>query len=578
MKRSILRHKSALWLIAALTLASCSQDDPMGDNGTSLLEGVYPLEIATVTLDVMGSAQPWGADVPQTRVSENEDGSRSEWQDGDKIKVRIGNGTPGTYTYQSGGLTVAKDDTPAYWTSNAKEQNITAWYTSSGYETVDLSNQTNTLAYVLTAQATADFNKPVSLAFSHALAKVRVVLEGEKADEVKDVRIKTHTSCTLNTDGKLSADGEEDYIPMMVKTTYEGKTYWEANVVPGYPIADIRLNGDTPCTLEGTVKPVGRKLHVVTITVNKAPTEITGGEITEPGDYIIKNATLTETVTLNADGINLTLQNARIAITNKNQPAISITGGSATFIVEGTDNMLSSSQWGGIVMSNNASLTIQGNGKDKSSLTVQAGENGADWASCVGIGAGVKSTCGNITISDVSLTVSGANAARGCAAIGTSCENPDTGTTSTCGNITISNSKIDATGGDGAAAIGTGSMAYIGNGNSLACGDIRVTNSEIKATVNPYTPSIAEYGAGIGTGLAKIESSSSSLSVTCGKIILDISEDKLEEFTSGWVKNGAGSGSQYKIGKGPGDKTTFGGLYLNGQVQTPYSADGWGTW
>lgn len=560
---------------ALLLFAACTQDE-LTKQGDTLPEGMYPLQISGITLEAESSEQPWGADAPQTRVSENKDGSSSEWQNGDKINVQIGNGTPGVYTYTDGKLEVANGDAPAYWASTADNQTITAWHTSSDSETVDLSKQINELAYVLTAQTTADFNEPASLTFSHALAKVRVVPEGSDKGKVEDVKLKTYSSCTLNTDGTLTADSKEMFISM-VKTTYGGETCWEANVVPNHAIKEFWLNDATYGILDDKgITPIAAKVNTITLTVGNK--EITGGQtITEPGDYIIKNATLTETVTLNGNGINLTLQNANIAITNEYQPAISIMGGSATIIVEGTDNTLSSSQWGGIVMSNNASLTIKGSGKDKSHLTVTAGDNSGDedWASRVGIGAGLNSTCGNITISDVSLTVSGANAGSGCAAIGTSCEKAESGVTSTCGNITISNSKVDATGGDGAAAIGTGSFAYLNEGNSLACGDIRVTNSEIKATVNPY-PWMAEYGAGIGTGVGK--GTSGSLDVKCGKIILDISEDKLEEFTSGWVKNGAGSGSQYKIGKGPGDKTTFGGLYLNGQDQTQYSTDGWGTW
>ncbi len=46
MKRMILRHKFALWLVAALALASCSQDE-LADNGqgTLLPVGKYPLEL-----------------------------------------------------------------------------------------------------------------------------------------------------------------------------------------------------------------------------------------------------------------------------------------------------------------------------------------------------------------------------------------------------------------------------------------------------------------------------------------------------------------------------------------------------
>lgn len=46
MKRSILRHKLALWLVTALALTACSQDE-LADNGqdTSLPYGKYPLEL-----------------------------------------------------------------------------------------------------------------------------------------------------------------------------------------------------------------------------------------------------------------------------------------------------------------------------------------------------------------------------------------------------------------------------------------------------------------------------------------------------------------------------------------------------
>lgn len=46
MRRRILRHKFALWMITALTLASCSQDEPADSGqGTLLPYGKYPLEL-----------------------------------------------------------------------------------------------------------------------------------------------------------------------------------------------------------------------------------------------------------------------------------------------------------------------------------------------------------------------------------------------------------------------------------------------------------------------------------------------------------------------------------------------------
>ena len=55
---------------ALLLFAACTQDE-LTEQGDTLPEGVYPLEISSVTLEAEVSTQPWGADGPQTRVSEN---------------------------------------------------------------------------------------------------------------------------------------------------------------------------------------------------------------------------------------------------------------------------------------------------------------------------------------------------------------------------------------------------------------------------------------------------------------------------------------------------------------------------
>lgn len=165
-----------------------------------------------------------------------------------------------------------------------QRQTITAWYTSLGSETVDLSNQINGLAYVLKAQTTANFNESVSLAFSHALAKIRVVLEGN-ADGVTDVKIKTRTSCTLNADGTLTVGSTEDFIPM-VKTGYNGKNCWEANVVPGQEIQNIKVD-DVAATLTQTVAPMTGKYHEITIKVNKAYNPDKLPETITEGEYVV---------------------------------------------------------------------------------------------------------------------------------------------------------------------------------------------------------------------------------------------------------------------------------------------------
>lgn len=76
-------------------------------------EGQYPLQIAAVTLSVEGGeAQPWGA--PQTRVSENGDGTGSKWDGDEEIGVQIkGNTETATYIVQADGTVTS--DAPLYW-------------------------------------------------------------------------------------------------------------------------------------------------------------------------------------------------------------------------------------------------------------------------------------------------------------------------------------------------------------------------------------------------------------------------------------------------------------------------------
>lgn len=323
MKHGILRHRSALWVIAALTLASCSQDDPMGDNGTSLPEGVYPLEIASVTLDVEGSAQPWGADVPQTRVSENEAGTGSVWNEKDRITVQIGDGEPGIYTIGEDG-SFSANETPAYWKSSAPNQTITAWYTSSGSEMVDLSNQTNRLAYVLQATTQANFNTEVSLSFKHSLSKIRVKLKGDKADDVHTVQVKSYTQCTHN---KGTVTGSSENWITMKQCTYGDEQCWEANVVPGFEVKEIQLNGSTPCTFTPFESEVG-KMHEITINVE-------GKDFTVTGDYTIEG---THKPIIIAGNYTVTFKDARI--TSDDRPVIKINDGCRPTLVFEGENVL----------------------------------------------------------------------------------------------------------------------------------------------------------------------------------------------------------------------------------------------
>lgn len=457
-----------------LSLAACTQDE-LADGGNTLPEGKYPLEIASVTMDVTHSQQPWNA--PQTRVSENSDGMSSHWEGGETIHVKLGNQeTTYEVTDANGSLNLTGEQ--LYWTK--RTDNVTAWYPANG-EILLNNQQGGNLAYVLQAtENNAPFDRSVTLNFSHQLAKIRVLLAGDKAKEVKNVSIESCTSCT-NTNGTVSFDKTSTGEIAMYKVN---ENTYEANVVPEKIIEKFKVNGGEWIALSTTVIPEKGKWHKITIDVKPAgPTEITGGAtIDKPGDYIMKG-NITESVTLNADGINLTLDNVQ-ANTN-DAPLIIGESAQVTLNISGTANSLISTNGNGIEIREGASLSITGNGKTSSKLVVNASANTDPNTE---LRAGIGPSTGNVSIKTISinnihLVVSGGrtgNNGNGPAAIGLCSVN---GTyNQSCDGISITDSKIEATS-YGGACIGTGSVSndiYTGGTYNLGLIDIR--NSEITAT------------------------------------------------------------------------------------------------
>ena len=212
-------------LVAALLLSACSQDE-MAENSTALPEGEYPLQIGSVTLTAEVSEQPW------TRMAESTDGMSSEFEAGDAIGVSL-NGETATYTYDG---TAWTSEAPLYW-KNKQPATVTAWYPVD--ETIDFTHQDKGLTYLLKADGVeAGFDKPANLTFTHQLAKVRVKLAGDKANEVQTVTVRSSLR-SINDHGTLGAatGGDPIYVPMM-EAIYNEQRCWEANLRPGYLEAD----------------------------------------------------------------------------------------------------------------------------------------------------------------------------------------------------------------------------------------------------------------------------------------------------------------------------------------------------
>ena len=260
-----------------LTATACTKDE-LAD-GDLLPEGQYPLEIARITLSVEGGeAQPWGA--PATRVSETADGTGSVFDTGDPFAVQIDDGTEtATYTVQDDGT--ATSDAPLYWTNTTPNRTVSAWYPATD-GTLDLGDQSQSLAYLLGGTGTGDYESPVELTFTHQLAKVRITPSDDVLGEVQSLQLHTYTQCTYEK-GNAGQGSQEGWIEMKkCEYTENGATItcWEANVVPGYTITKLRANGTEERELSAAINPEAGNFYNITLNNDKGYTDDGNGNYT----------------------------------------------------------------------------------------------------------------------------------------------------------------------------------------------------------------------------------------------------------------------------------------------------------
>ena len=461
-------------LVAALLLSSCSQEE-LGEQGMALPEGEYPLQIGSVTLTAEVSEQPW------TRVVESTDGMSSVWEGDEQIGVQIGSGQPGIYTVQDDGSVVAIN--PVYWTSTAPTY-VTAWYPTN--ETVYLSNQSNGLAYVLNAtQDYVSYEQSVTLNFTHKLAKVRVVLDGSQAEDVTNVEVYNYTKCRHILGTVVTSDTEKGWIKMKKQTFANDTECWEANVVPGEVISQIKVN-DTEATLTASLTPKVAALNTITINVEQAPTEIDldtyeGTTLTVSGKTTIKGNGQQKNlqIIVEADA-EVTLEDVVLAPSATGN-AITCEG-DATITLVGNNNLTAKSDdnietYGSGIYVESGTLTIDGAGN----LNISRASTSTYELVGAGIGAGsganIVIESGNIRVDDVPE-----ESYESGAGIGSLLEE-------SCGDITINGGTI---------SIGKPSWysACIGSAQSRSCGNITISG---ESTVITYTQGI-HAPCGIGNG------------------------------------------------------------------------------
>ena len=308
-------------------------------------------------------------------MTENDDRMGSTWEVGDLIYVKFeGQDEVGTLRVTdatTGAVEVV--DNQLYWTSPSAT--IIAWHTSSGEpDKMDVSDQTGDIAYVVGCKTQVNFEETVNLSLSHQLSKVRVLLDG--FTEPTGVTMEYPAAYTIS-DGKLTASAADGTIAMY-PTTVNGKTCYEATVIPGTL---------APSNTFVVTQADGAKLEMgldIDLTLE-------AGKTSEARLYIIGEsswidlATLTEPYVINDDGPyyftgtgnqplqvkggnpDVYLKNA--TITCPNSP-FSIEGGSNTTIhVMGNDTLRVVigeylSRGAGIFVADGSTVTIVGNSRN----------------------------------------------------------------------------------------------------------------------------------------------------------------------------------------------------------------------
>lgn len=470
--------------MAAILFTACTQDE-LAEQGNTLPDGEYPLQIGRVSITAEASEEPW------TRVTEKPDGSGSVWQPYDAITVSL-DGETATYTYDGSAWT---SEAPLYW-KNTQTAEVTAWYPATD-GALDLGGQDKGLVYVLRATAdNANHNTPVNLQFEHQLAKVRVIVKGTA--DVIDVEAIIPIDCDVK-EGKIVNIGT--IIPRnhpMFKTNYEDiGPCWEINLPPSpdYQIENFMVSTSDPIDIQCDITPSitleAGKVHTFTLTVHRKDTktiDLSNGDYTINDDGIYYfSGTASHAIRVTGGSPNIYLEDAQISVSGGN--AIDITGGNPTIHVKGNDNEVSSSDGAGIYVAEGYSVTITSDDKTANSITL-TGKGGA------GIGgylaSGQHSACGNITIQNVTVIASSSYS------LGMQGYNPGIGGSgdASCGKIVITNAIVYAYGSNGpnqgSPAIGAGLDDSMMNPGSVPT--IQIETSDIYAHRGNYADYIGQSG------------------------------------------------------------------------------------
>lgn len=338
---------TTICLMAATLFTACTQDE-LAEQGNTLPDGEYPLRIGSVSITAESSEEPW------TRVTEKPDGSGSVFQNGDRIGVRIaGSEETGIYIIkvdEAGNVTV-EPDKPVYWKSTQPAE-VTAWYPAEASRVSLGSQHMDGLTYVLRGTGTGNHQSPVTLKFTHQLAKVRVVAKGTA--QVGNIFIRNVPTIYFIDEGKITGldNISTGDIPMLPVEREGIGACWEASVGPDVEIQRFIIDA-MGCELTSPVTTQAGALHTITITANSEGTQtidLSNGDYTiSDDDTYYFSGTASHAIRVTNGNPDIYLEDAEISVSGGN--AIDITGGNPTIHVRGERNTVASTDNTGIAVS-----------------------------------------------------------------------------------------------------------------------------------------------------------------------------------------------------------------------------------
>ena len=582
-RRCSVRAIVLLAMAVTAMLASCSSENDVSD-GNRLPEGQYPvtftatgLEISaatratsddtwdgdeTVAVQVDGVVKNYSADGSgaNTTLKAAEGVTPFYWKSADETKYI-------SAWYCGDGSTAAdkKNATavPQTWSVQSDQRNQ-----SNGYQESD---------FLYAPQIGIDFQGTKSLIFYHQTAKVVVNIRKGVANDADKVTVTINAvkdgvfttpltnNCGLSAKTGVNPSGINSFRLGTPNTNVifkdEGNAEdalasFQALVIPqtlgsNTPI-EIKIDGYDTFKYTPTETLAGGTQYTYNLTIDGKEVKATvtstpnwedeggsngTGSITSPikinlsdgKDVNIKredvsyliSGTGSKTIDISC---NATVILNEVTMDVNANSCINITGGSSKLIFCGKNTLKSLE--GVIFLSNNATVTIEGDGAQNSELKI-SGKNG--------IGA-YCSNCSDISISDIALNI---NCAYGGVGV---CVNSVSN--ATCGNISLTNCLLNISTEDNSACIGASTNDNFFNKSKSKCGKIELRNCEIFQLATKktnYNRAFLAAAIGCSGGYA-----------VCGDINVYLRDG---ESVDDFLKNITVPGDVDKVGKGNEDES-----------------------